>query len=121
MGTLIKNAETTLTKAREYFLENGLIVNPTKTQCIFIGIRQLLSHIPENVKIHFDDTSICPSTHVNNLGLHLDRYMTFDKHVNDLTKKALGTLMYINRVSMNFDKKTKKKNVVQSLVLSQIN
>ncbi len=108
LGTLIKNAETTLTKAREYFLENGLMVNPTKTQCIFIGNRQLLSHIPENVKIQFDDTGVCPSTHVNNLGLHMDRYMMFDKHVNELPNKALGTLIYINRVSMNFDKKTKK-------------
>ncbi len=78
-----------------------------------------MSHIPENVKIHFDGTSICRSTHVNNLGLHLDPYMTFDKHVNELTKKALGTLIYINRVRMNFDKET-RKIVVQSLVLSQI-
>ncbi len=120
LGILIKNAETTLTKAREYFLENGLMINPTKTQCIFIGNRQLLSHIPENVKIHFDDTSICRSTHVNNVGLHMDRYMTFDKHVNELSKKALGTLIYINRVRMNFDKET-RKIVVQSLVSSQIN
>ncbi len=96
------------------------MVNPTKTQRIFIGNRQLLSHIPENVKIQFDDTSICPSTHVNNLGLHMNRYMMFDKHVNELTKKTLGTLIYINRVSMNFDKET-RKIVVQSLVLSQIN
>ncbi len=120
LDTLIKNAEITLTKAKEYFLVNGLMVNPTKTQCIFIGSRQLLSHIPENVKIQFDGTSICPSAHVNNLGLHMDRYMMFDKHVNELTKKALGTLIYINRGSMNFDKKT-SKIVVQSLVLSQIN
>ncbi len=96
------------------------MVNPTKTQCIFLGNRQLLSHIPENVKIQFDGTSISPSTHVNNLGLHMDRYMAFDKHVTELTKKALGTLIYINRVSINFDKET-RKIVVQSLVLSQIN
>ena len=120
LGTLIKNAEATLTKAREYFLENGLMVNPTKTKCIFIGNRQLLSRIPENIKIQFDDTSICPSTYVNNLGLHMDRYMMFDKHVNELTKKALGILIYINRVSIYFDKET-RKTVIHSLVLSQIN
>ncbi len=108
LDTLIKNAEITLTKAKEYFLANGLMVNPTKTQCIFVGSRQLLSHIPENVKIQFVDTNICPSTHVNNLGLHMDRYMMFDKHVSELTKKALGTLIYINRVSFNFDKRDKK-------------
>ncbi len=76
-------------QSRENFLENGLMVNPTKTQCIFLGDRQLLSRIPENVKNQFDDTSNCASSHVDNLCLHMDRYMMFDKHVNELTKKDL--------------------------------
>ncbi len=69
-GTLIKSAGNTLAKAREYLLENDLMVNPTKTQYIFLGNRQLLSHKPENVKIQFDDTSICPSAEVTYGSLH---------------------------------------------------
>ncbi len=49
----------------------------------------------------------------------MDQYMMSNKHVNELTKETLLTLIYIIRVSMNFDKET--KNVVQSLVLNQIN
>ncbi len=119
-GNLIKNAEATLTKAKEYFLKNVLMVNPRKILCIFIGNRQLLSHIPEDVAIQFDDTSICPSSNVNNLGLHMDRHMLFGRHVSELTKKALGMLIYINRASVNFNKET-RNIVVQSLVLNQIN
>ena len=95
------------------------MVNPSKTQCIFIGSRQLLSHIPEDIVVQFDGTSIRPSTHVNNLGLYMDRYMQFDTNINELTKKVIGMLIYICRVSMNFDRTTRKV-VVQSLVLSLI-
>ncbi len=48
--------------------------------------------------------------------------MIFDTHINELSKKKkhIGMLIYIIRVSMNFDKAT-RKIVVQALVLSLIN
>ena len=54
-----------------------------------------------------------------NLGVYIDKYMLFDVHINELTKKVMGTLMFINRISHNFDKST-RVIVVQSLVLSLI-
>ena len=120
LANIINDAEKTLADANEYFLKNGLMVNPNKTQCIFIGSRQLLSHIPEDAVIHLGDTSIRPSTSVKNLGLYMDRYMTFDTHINELSKKTIGMLIYISRVSINFDKVT-RTIIVQSLVLSLIN
>ncbi len=120
LDNIIKATEATLAKVKEYFLRNGLLINPNKTQCIFIGSRQLLPHIPENTVIRFDGISIRPSTHVKNLGLYMDRYMTFDVHINELAKNVMGTLIYISRVSTNFDKST-RRIVVQALVLSLIN
>lgn len=38
---LIKDTETTLKQCKNYFLSNGLLLNPCKTQCIFLGNRQL--------------------------------------------------------------------------------
>ncbi len=55
-----------------------------------------------------------------NLGLHMDSCMMFDKRVTQLTKKTLGTLMYINRVSINLNKDT-RKIVVQLFVSSKVN
>ncbi len=63
---------------------------------------------------------IYPSTHVRNLGVYINRYMLFDVHIAELSKKITGILMFINRVSSSFDKTT-RKTVVQSLVLSLIN
>ncbi len=54
------------------------MVNATKTQCIFIGSRQLCSCMSEHVVVNYDDTNISPSTHVKNLALYVDRFMSFD-------------------------------------------
>ena len=120
LANIINEAEMTLANAKEYFLRNDLMVNPKKTQCIFIDSRQLLSYIPENVVIQIGDTSIRPSTYVKNLGLYMDPYMTFDTHISELSKKVIGMLIYISRVGINFDETT-RKIIVQSLVLSLIN
>ncbi len=50
----------------------------------------------------------------------MDRYMTFDVHVSVLSKKVIGTLMHIYRISLSLEKRT-RIIVVQSLVLSIIN
>ncbi len=45
--------------------------------------------------------------------------MTFDVHINELNKRVMGTLMYINRLSDNFQKPT-RVIIASSLVLSII-
>ncbi len=109
LNLLIRNTESALLKLKRYFLTNGLLLN-----------RQLLSLIPPDTRVSFDGDNIHPSTHLKNLGVYLDRYMTFDVHVNELNKKLVGTLMYIYRISLNFEKRT-RTIVVQSLVLSLVN
>ncbi len=73
--------------ANEYFLRNGLMVTPNKTQCTFIGSKQLLSQIPEDVVLQLGGTSIRSSTNVKNLGLYMDRYLIFDTNFSELSKK----------------------------------
>ncbi len=93
------------------------MIDPNKTKCIFIGNRQLLSRIPNNTTIKFAGNTINLSNHVKN---YIDRYMTFDVHINELNKKVMGTLMYINSLSDNFQKTT-RVIIVSPLVLSIIN
>ncbi len=88
LDEIIYQTEDILEKIETYFLKNGLMVNAAKTQCIFIGSRHLCSRIPEDVVVKFDGTNISPSTHVKNLGLYMDRYMSFETHVNEISKKS---------------------------------
>ncbi len=93
------------------------MLNSKKTQCIIIGNRQLLTHLPLTTDTKLDDEIIIPTSYVKNLGVYFDRYMLFDRHVNEVTMKAVGTLMYINRVSPSLDKPS-RIILVQILVLS---
>ena len=117
---LIKDAELTLRNAKKYFDKNGLLINASKTQMIFIGSRQNISRIPENLKIQFDGTDISPSKHVKNLGIYMDNFMTFDRHIDETYKKTMGILMYLNRIKNKLTPEM-RNSVVQSLALSHIN
>ncbi len=76
--------------------------------------------LPENTTLKFHETAVKPCSSVKNLGVHIDSYMTFETHVNEVGKKVMGTLMYINRIKHCFDKPTRIL-AVQSMVLSVLN
>ncbi len=67
LNLLIRNTGSTLLRLKRYFLTNCLLLNPAKTQCIFIGNRQLLSLILPDTRISFDGDNIHPTTHVKTL------------------------------------------------------
>ncbi len=46
--------------------------------------------------------------------------MNFDVHINEVNKKVMGTLIYVNRISEMLDK-TARKICIESLVLNIIN
>jgi len=120
LNTLIRNTQHTLTQAKLYFDTNGLKLNPHKTQCIFIGSRQNIARIPNDTIIEFEGCSIKPSTSVNNLGVHLDSFMTFEPHVDKIHRKVVGTLIYLNHIRNQITTETRIM-VVQTLALSIIN
>lgn len=117
---LITQAQTTLATAKDYFNTNGLMLNSKKTQCLFVGTRTMIKRIPENTTIKFNNTSITPSTHVKNLGIHMDCHLSFDTHINEMHKKVMGVLLFLNRIKDKFENETRTM-VVQSLALSILN
>ena len=96
------------------------MINTAKTQIIFIGSRQNIGRIPDDVKIRFNGSEISPSKHVKNLGVHFDNFMTFDRHIDETSKKAMGILMFLNRLKNKLTPEV-RCTIVQSLVLSHIN
>ncbi len=105
---------------KQYFPVNGLMLNSKKTQCIFIGNRQLLSRIPPDTLINCDDEHISPNTHVKNLDVSIERHMLFYVHISEVNKKVMGLLMFIRRISDSFDKPPRIIDI-QTLVLSLMN
>lgn len=117
---LLTAAQTTLSAARTYFNKNGLLINENKTQCIFVGSRQLIKTIPESTTITFDNTTITPCKHIKNLCVHIYSHLIFDTHINETHRKVMGILLYLNRVKDKFEATT-LKTVIESLALSIVN
>ena len=120
LETLKERAELVLLKIKEYFLRKGLLMNASKTQCMFIGTSQYLNMIPNNIKIKCGNEEIISSNQVKNLGLYMDKHMTFNVHIDEISRKVSGILMYLNRIKDNFEDSTRVM-IIQSLVLSVIN
>ena len=90
--SLIRQTETTLELANNYFSENGLKVNSSKTKFLFVGSRSYIDRIPEDLAIKVGASLIKPSYTVKNLGLIMDRFLSFDKHIEELCAKATGLI-----------------------------
>ena len=97
LNLLIKRAEDLLNKAKRYFQINGLNINESKTKCMFIGSRQYIAQIPDNTVLNFNGHEIEKSEYVKNLGVYYDQYMLFNFHINEISRKVNGTLIYLNR------------------------
>ncbi len=48
----------------------------------------------------------------------MDRYLTFETHISEISKKVMGMLIYVNRIGSYLDKT--RIIVIQSLVMSHI-
>ncbi len=87
---------------------------------MLVGSRGLTSQIPGNTCIRLDDCSIVPTYSVKNLGIYFDAHMVFDTHISYISHKIFSTIVYINIIKDNFNRKARIA-LIQSLVLSIIN
>lgn len=86
---------------------------------MFVGSRGLVSRIPPNTSLRVVALPV-PSSSLKNLGVYFDPCMTFESHVNKISRKIFSTIIYINRIKDNLSK-SERVVVIQSLVLSIIN
>ena len=93
LDMLIGRSERLLEAAKSYFQRNGLNINESKTKCMFIGSRQYISRIPDNIVINFNGHAIEKSNKLKNLGVYFDQFMLFDVHINEICRKVNGTLI----------------------------
>ena len=71
---------------QRWFLENFLLLNPSKTEAIVFGTRQRLNRIKEISGIDVANDHVNFVDHVKFLGVTLDTSLTFDKHISALVR-----------------------------------
>ncbi len=96
------------------------MINPNKTQCLFIGTTPFTRWIPSDTTINFDNALITPSKHIKNLDIYMDCHLTCDVHIQEMHQKVMRIIFVLNRIKDKFEINT-REIVIQSLVLTIIN
>ena len=78
--------EAALCSLDAYFQSNGLKVNETKFELLPIGARLNLLSMP-SFTYKFRNTDLVPGYEAKNLGITFDRYLAWDSHVEQLSRK----------------------------------
>ena len=71
---------------QNWFTQNGLCLNPTKSEVMFLGNRHQVKELNQVESISITGSSIKPVKAIKNLGVYLETNLSFDQHVNSICK-----------------------------------
>ena len=116
VGQLIARMEHALSCVFQWFCHNGMKLNAAKTKMLVMGTPAMLRGLAP-VSVHLCATTITESRTVRNLGVTMDRHMSFEPHVDSVTQKCTGMLIALMHARHVVPRST-LKCIVQSLVIS---
>ena len=82
-------------------------------------VSQLPQRLPDKMALSFLEEEINPVSRAKGLGVTLDRNLTYDDHISELTTPCLSKLCQTNRVKDSFDNYTLKV-IISALVMSKL-
>ena len=87
-----------LERIRVWLAANKLTLNMTKTEFLLIGSKQRLLNFTANPNANMDQFPIKRVSTVKSLGLHIDENLTWECHINELSKKIASGISAIKRI-----------------------
>ena len=118
LAYLISRMEEALSDLFTWFCTNDMKVNASKSQMIVLGTRQMLRGL-QPISIRFAGTTVCESATVRNLGLVMDKHLSYHEHVNHVVSKCTGSLLALSHARHVLPPNSLKPIVI-SLVVSVV-
>ena len=117
LETLKSRVEETLDTALNWFTQNRLKVNPTKTELVVVKPVKL--KLDFQLSIRFGRTEISPSPHAKILGIMVDSALSWEKQVSQVTRLCYCVLVGLSKLRHKIPRETKRL-LVEALVFPHI-
>ena len=87
----------------QWCCENHLLINPDKTKLLFLGTRQMLNRLPQNLSMSFLGATLRLVASAKDLGVILDPHLTYDHRISKTVSSCFSKLYQVNRFKESFD------------------
>ena len=98
LNSIQSNLNHDLSNLNQWHTSNKLTLNATKTEFMLIGSRQTLSTLPDTLELSINNESINRVSSVKSLGVFIDENLTWQTHIDKLSKKIASGIGAIKRI-----------------------
>lgn len=84
----ITKLELNLAHLESWYQTNHLKLNSSKTQFVMFCTRQMQRQLPTNITLKIGDAVVTPASSLKNLGVIMDRNLSWDEHVSETAQKC---------------------------------
>ena len=92
----------------DWFTSNGLAINPSKSEVLFLGTRAKLKSVSNITKVAVTGCDINPLNSVKSLGVTLGSELTLKKHVGNICKSSHFHIRALRHIRQSLDLETAK-------------
>ena len=91
-----------------WFLHNGLVLNPTKTEAICFSTNPRLKSLSSLTSIEVSGLSVTLANHVKLPGVTFDNHLNLDHHISDVCSSAYFHIRALRHIRPYIDSETSK-------------
>ena len=95
LETLKQRVEGTLDIAINWFTQNRLKINPTKTELLVV--KPVRQNLTTPLSIRFGCTEVSPSPHARILGVMVDSALSWEKQISQVTRRCYCVLVGLSQ------------------------
>ena len=102
-----------------WFLENGMMLNPSKTEAVLFGTRVQRAKVDTAAGVEIAGVSVPFGESVKLLGVNLDALLTMDRHVTDVIRSCNFHIRALRHIRSSLDQDTAKM-IAHGIVSSRL-
>ena len=115
----LRNLEACTTAVRDWFLHNGMLLNPDKSEVLLAAGRAQASQFAGGSGLRVAGSNITFSVKLKSLGVTIDQNLSLDQHVTNVVKASNFHIMGLRHIRPLLDEKT-ANTVACSIVSSRL-